>query len=348
MLPEDVLLKAQAELLDYESTGMSIMEMSHRSAYFDEVIESAKMRLRRLMSIPSTHEVMFLHGGATTQFYALAEQFNSSGVAAYINTGQWSSKAIKAASTYGGGVDVIGTTEDENFCRAPTQDELTQQTDGYNYVHYTPNETIGGVRFPYVPDVSSPLVADFSSSILSEYIDVSKFDFIYAGAQKNIGPAGIVVVIASKAFLTRSKKAKNPIFDYCAQVKGDSRVNTPSTYSIYLANLVFEWLESQGGVAHISMLNQQKAKILYSLIDSSDYYHSPIDRDSRSWMNVPFQLHDNNLNKKFLEEADAARLYNLAGHRSVGGMRASIYNAMPLDGVIALTEFMTEFARQNG
>jgi len=346
MLPTEVLRKAQQELLDYQGTGTSIMEMSHRSSWFDEVISNAKASLRRLMHIPQTHEILFMHGGATSQFYSIPEQFLNGGKAAYIDTGQWSAKAIEAAQRYGE-IDVLASTAKSGYTAVPAAQEINGAS-GYAYLHYTPNETIGGLAFDYVPEVDVPLVADFSSSILSAHIDVSKFDFIYAGAQKNIGPAGVVLVIASKEFLATAKAPLNKVFDYQAQVAGDSRVNTPPTYPIYLSGLVFEWLEQQGGVAALHQHNIKKANLLYGFIDQSNLFSNPITEQNRSLMNVPFLLKDTALEAQFLTLAQEAGLYNLAGHRSVGGMRASIYNAMPIEGVQALVDFMQHFERQYG
>jgi len=346
MLPTEVLRKAQQELLDYQGTGTSIMEMSHRSPWFDEVIFNAKASLRRLMQIPQSHEILFMHGGATSQFYSIPEQFLCGKNAAYLDTGQWSAKAIDAAKRYGN-VDVLASTADSGYRSVPLAAELKGSND-YAYLHYTPNETIGGLRFDYVPETDAPLIADYSSSILSEHIDVSKYDFIYAGAQKNIGPSGVVLVIASKDFLARAKAPLNNVFDYQAQLAGDSRVNTPPTYPIYLAGLVFDWLEQKGGVNALYGQNVKKAELLYGFIDDSDLFSNPITKANRSLMNVPFLLKDQSLEAQFLTLAQEAGLYNLAGHRSVGGMRASIYNAMPIDGVQALVEFMGQFERQYG
>lgn len=344
-LPTSVLEKASSEMLDFKESGMSIMEVTHRGELFGEVLQSAKQRLKALMGIPDTHDVFFMQGGATAQFSLIPSHFLKN-KAAYITTGQWSQKAIKTAKAFGI-ADEVYTSIDSNFCHAPDVADIAS-LDSYDYLHYTPNETIGGVRFPYVPEVNAPLVADFSSSILSETIDVSKFDFIYAGAQKNIGPAGIVVVIARRSFIDSAIPQQTSVFEYSSVRDADSMLNTPPTYSIYLANLVFEWLLDQGGVKAIQRQNERKAELLYKAIDESEFYSNPVQIKNRSLMNVPFVLRDSALDSKFLEEAERARLCNLAGHRSVGGMRASIYNAMPEEGVLALIDFMHEFAIKHG
>jgi phosphoserine aminotransferase len=344
-LPTSVLEKASAEMLDFKGSGMSIMEVTHRGDLFGEVLQSSKARLKALMNIPDTHDVFFMQGGATAQFSLIPSHFLKN-KAAYITTGQWSQKAIQTARAFGVAEEVYSSA-DSRFCHAPEADDIAP-LDSFDYLHYTPNETIGGVRFPYVPEVNVPLVADFSSSILSETIDVSKFDFIYAGAQKNIGPAGIVVVIARRSFIDNALPQQTAVFEYSSVRDADSMLNTPPTYSIYLANLVFEWLLDQGGVEAIQRQNARKAELLYSAIDESGFYSNPVERKNRSLMNVPFVLRDSSLDAKFLEEAERARLCNLAGHRSVGGMRASIYNAMPEEGVLALIDFMHEFAKKHG
>jgi len=344
-LPTSVLEKASAEMLDYKGSGMSIMEVTHRGELFGEVLQSAKQRLRRLMAIPDTHDIFFMQGGATAQFSLIPAHFLRS-KAAYITTGQWSLKALKHARLYGEAVEVYSSVQ-THFDRAPRGREL-EITGSYDYLHFTPNETIGGVRFTELPNVDAPLVADFSSSILSETIDTSKYDFIYAGAQKNIGPAGIVVIVARKSFIESGQKQVASVFDFRAVRDADSMLNTPPTYSIYLASLVFEWLENLGGVEAVQLANQAKAELLYSVIDELDFFSNPVQPVCRSLMNVPFVLKDASLDALFLEQAEQAGLHNLAGHRSVGGMRASIYNAMPKEGVDALVEFMRDFAKRYG
>ncbi len=309
-LPTAVLERAGAELADWHGKGMSIMEMSHRSKEFVGVAEKAEQDLRDLMLIPDNYKVLFMQGGASSQFAMVPMNLlRGKNTADYINTGQWSTKAPDAA-----------------------------------YVHYTPNETIGGVEFDYIPDTGDvPLVADYSSSILSEKIDVSKFGLIYAGAQKNIGPAGLCVVIVREDLLGDVIAGTPTMFDYKVAADNASMYNTPPTYSWYLAGLVFEWLKEQGGVEVMAEINRRKAEKLYRFIDTNDFY-----ANNRSRMNVPFTLADDALDKVFLEESEQAGLMNLAGHRSVGGMRASIYNAVPEEGVDALIAFMADFAKRHG
>ncbi|WP_366140304.1 3-phosphoserine/phosphohydroxythreonine transaminase [uncultured Umboniibacter sp.] len=345
-LPTAVLEQAQAELLDYQSSGVSIMEVSHRGDLFMSVLASAKARLRRLMKLPESHDILFMQGGATAQFSLIPSHFLH-GVGAYVNSGQWSIKAIEAAKRFGD-VQVLASSEEANFSYMPPQASWDKLSANADYLHYTPNETIGGVRSPFIPQVDVPLIADFSSSILSETIDASKFDFIYAGAQKNIGPAGVVVVIVKRELLKTAREQASPVFDYSKMLSADSMVNTPPTYSIYLADLVFKWLEEQGGVSAMEAINNQKAASLYDCIDNSGFYRNPVALSDRSKMNVPFILADDRLDATFLAESEAAGLKSLAGHRSVGGMRASLYNAMPLSGVNALTEFMRDFERRYG
>ncbi|MEC7545516.1 MAG: 3-phosphoserine/phosphohydroxythreonine transaminase [Pseudomonadota bacterium] len=347
-LPTAVLERAGGELADWHGTGMSIMEMSHRSKEFVSVAEKAEQDLRDLMSIPDNYKVLFMQGGASSQFTMIPMNLLRGGSKAdYINTGQWSSKAIKEAKRFCE-VNVAASTEGNNFTSAPSQAELNLSPDAA-YVHYTPNETIGGVEFDYVPDTGGvPLVADYSSSILSEAIDVSKFGLIYAGAQKNIGPAGLCVVIVREDLLGNTIAGTPTMFDYKVAADNGSMYNTPPTYSWYLAGLVFEWLKEQGGVEAMAELNRRKAEKLYGFIDTNDFYANPVAKNNRSRMNVPFTLADAALDKTFLAESEQAGLMNLAGHRSVGGMRASIYNAVPEDGVDALIAFMADFAKRHG
>lgn len=348
MMPEPVITKAQQELPDWRGTGMSVMELSHRSKEFVGVVEQAEARLRRLLGVPDDFAVLFMPGGATLQFSCVPMNLISHGrVAEFLDTGAWSSKAIKEAGRYGE-TRVLASTEQEHYRRAVRADEFKVGADAA-YLHYTPNETIGGVEFDYVPETGAvPLVADMSSNILSKRIDVNRFDLIYAGAQKNIGPAGITLVIVRKSLLGRALPATPSLLDYQAQAEHGSMVNTPPTFAIYLANLVFEWLEREGGVLAMEDVNAKKAALLYQTIDDSDFYHNPIEPEHRSRMNVPFILARDTLNNLFLEEADEAGLYNLQGHRSVGGLRASIYNAMPLAGVQALADFMRDFEQRHG
>lgn len=347
-LPQAVLEQAQQELLDWRGHGLSIMEMSHRSPEFVSVAEKAELDLRDLMSIPDNYKVLFMQGGATSQFSMIPMNLlRGKTTADYINTGDWSKKAIKEASRYCE-VNIAATTEADNFTSVPTQAELKLNPDAA-YVHYTPNETIRGLEFDYIPETGDvPLVADMSSTILSRPVDVSRFGMIYAGAQKNIGPAGLTVVIIRDDLLGETLPGTPALYDYKVTADAGSMHNTPPTYGWYLAGLVFQWLKDQGGVDAITEVNRRKAEKLYSAIDNCDFYSNPVAHNARSWMNVPFILANADLDKQFLQEAEAAGLLNLPGHRSVGGMRASIYNAVPEDGVDALIEFMLAFARQHG
>lgn len=342
-LPEEVLKQAQEEMLDWHGHGLSIMEMSHRSKEYVSVAEQAEQDLRDLMQIPDNYKVLFLQGGATTQFSMIPlNLLRDKKTADYINTGVWSKKAIAEAKRYCE-VNIAATTEHNNFTSAPSQDELKLNPEAA-YVHYTPNETIGGVEFDYIPETGDvPLVADMSSSILSRSIDVSRFGLIYAGAQKNIGPAGLTVVIVRDDLIGQMLPSAPTMFDYSIHAAADSMNNTPPTFGWYLAGLIFQWLKRQGGVEGMQMINQRKAEKLYAAIDRSAFYANPVAVANRSWMNVPFTLADANLDKRFIEEADQAGLLNLKGHRSVGGMRASIYNAVPESAVDALIAFMAEF-----
>ena len=330
---------------EYQGTGTSVMEMSHRSAAFMGIIEAAESSLRKLMAIPDDYAVLFLQGGASSQFAMVPlNLMTGSGKADYINTGAWSKKAIAEAKRYCS-VNVAASSEVTKFTTVPLQD--TWKLDpAAAYVHYTPNETIGGVEFDWIPDTGGvPLVADMSSTILSRPVDVSRFGLIYAGAQKNIGPAGLTVVIVRKDLLGETLAGTPSMFDYQKHADNGSMLNTPPTYSWYLAGLVFQWLKDQGGVETMAVINQRKAEVLYEAIDTSDFYHCPVDVACRSRMNVPFTLSDAALDADFLAGAKAAGLLSLKGHRSVGGMRASIYNAMPEAGVATLVDFMKEFER---
>lgn len=342
-LPEDVLKVAQQEMLDWHGSGASIMEMSHRSPEFTQVAKQSIADLKALLSIPDNYRVLFMQGGATAQFSLLPLNLaQPSDVVDFIITGVWSQKALKEAQRYTN-VHVAASTEDQKFYTCPKQADLSLSPNAA-YVHYTPNETIGGVEFDYIPDTGNvPLVADMSSTILSRPIDVSRFGVIYAGAQKNIGPAGLTLVIIREDLLGRAQKATPSVFDFSNIAKADSVLNTPPTYSWYLASLVFTWLKQKGGVNAFAELNHRKAQKLYKAIDDSQLYVNPIHRSARSWMNIPFILQNEDLNERFLVEAKQQGLINLEGHRSVGGMRASLYNALPEEGVDALIQFMTEF-----
>ncbi len=343
-LPTDVLTQAKNELLNWQEKGLSIMEMSHRSPEFVSVAQKAEQDLRDLMAIPDNYKVLFMQGGASSQFSMIPMNLlRGKTTADYINTGQWSKKAIAEAKRYCD-VNVAATTEGNNFTSAPSQGELKLNPEAA-YVHYTPNETIGGVQFDYIPETNGvPLVADYSSAILSEEIDVSKFGMIYAGAQKNIGPAGLCIVIIREDLLGQTLEATPTMFDYKVAADNDSMYNTPPSYGWYLAGLVFAWLKAQGGVKAIAEINRRKAQKLYAFIDANPFYANPVAINNRSIMNVPFTLASADYDKAFLAAADKAGLLNLAGHRSVGGMRASIYNAVGEDAVDALIAFMDEFA----
>jgi len=347
-LPLEVLEQAKNELLDWQGSGMSVMEVSHRSKAFVAVVERAESDLRELMGISARYKVLFLQGGATGQFTAIPQNLSASeSVVDYINTGTWSKKAIVEAKRFCK-VNVLADEAASNYSTAPLASSL-KPTPGAAYLHYTPNETIGGVEFPYVPDSGgAPLVADMSSTILSRPIDVSRFGLIYAGAQKNIGPSGLVVVIVREDLIGKARTGTPPIWDYAAMAKEGSMLNTPPTFAIYIAGLVFVWLKRQGGIGVIGERNRVKAEKLYAAIDGSGFYRSPVARECRSWMNVPFAVPNPDLEKVFCAEAVKAGLANLEGHRSVGGMRASIYNAMPVEGVDALIAFMGEFQRRHG
>ena len=347
MLPESVLKQAQQEMLDWHGTGMSVMEMSHRGKEYMSIAEKAKQDFIDVMSIPDTHDVLFLQGGASSQFAMVPlNLLGDKKTADYTNTGAWSKKAIAEAKRFCD-VNVVTSSEEQNFSTVAAQKSWDCSTDAA-YLHYTPNETIGGVEFPFVPDVNIPLVADMSSNIMSRPIDVSKFAVIYAGAQKNIGPAGLTMVIVQKDLIGKASNQAPSMFDYAVHAKSDSMNNTPPTYAWYLAGLVFAWVKEQGGLTKIAEINERKASKLYAAIDASSFYANPVDVPCRSWMNVPFTLADAELDAKFIEEAKAQNLTTLKGHRSVGGMRASIYNAMPEAGVDALVSFMQDFEKRNG
>ena len=326
---------------------MSVMEMSHRSKDFIAVAREAESDLRALLEIPANYRVLFLQGGASGQFAAIPMNLaKSDSHADYVNTGAWSSKAIAEARRYCE-VNVIADEAASNYSTAPPREAL-RSSPGASYLHYTPNETIGGVEFPYVPETGAvPLVADMSSTILSRPIDVAKFGLIYAGAQKNIGPAGLCVVIVREDLIGQARSGTPAVWDYKAMADDGSMLNTPPTFAWYFAGLVFKWLRGQGGLAAMAERNRAKAEKLYRAIDTSDYYANPVAKDCRSWMNVPFTTSDNELDRLFVSQAAGAGLANLEGHRSVGGMRASIYNAMPAAGVDALIDFMQDFQRRH-
>lgn len=348
MLPQEVLERAREEMLDWQGTGMSVMEMSHRGKEFMSIAEQAAADLRELMAVPEDYEILFLQGGASSQFAMVPMNLlRGKTTADYVNTGAWSKKAIAEAKKFCN-VNLAATTESDGFSSAPTQSELQLGSDAA-YVHYTPNETIGGVEFDYIPETGDvPLVADMSSTILSRPIDVSKYGVIYAGAQKNIGPAGLTVVIVRKDLIGQTIDRTPAMFDYQVHAEAGSMANTPPTYAWYLAGLVFAWLKEKGGLEGMAEINKRKADKLYQAIDNSGFYANPVKPENRSWMNVPFTLANADLDKTFLEEAAGQGLTTLKGHRSVGGMRASIYNAMPEAGVDALVEFMADFEKRHG
>ena len=346
MLPLPVLEKAASELVCYGECGMSVMEMSHRSADYEAIIQKAEADLRTLMQIPENYKVLFLQGGASTQFAAVPLNLMKNGHADYILSGQFSTKAYKEGQKYGD-CAVAASSKDVNFIRVPMTTRESFRPDA-DYVHICFNNTIYGTKFPYIPDTGDiPLVADMSSCICSEPVDVSKFGVIYAGAQKNIAPAGVTIVIVREDLLGHARPDTPAMFDYNLMAENGSMYNTPPCWCIYMARLVFDWILSIGGLDAMKERNQKKAAILYDYLDSQDYYFAPVERESRSMMNVTFVTGDPDLDKKFASEAAKQGLKNLKGHRSVGGMRASIYNAMPIEGVEKLVSFMKVFAKEN-
>lgn len=347
MLAPDVLAQAQRELTDWRGTGVSVMEVSHRGGDFMAMAEEAEHDLRALLDIPERYRVLFLQGGATQHFAQLAMNLAAPGDSAdYVVTGHWSQKAVREAGPYVK-TRVAGSSEDDAFRRLPANIDVDPDA---SYLHYTPNETIHGVQFHDTPEAGDvPLVADMSSDILSGPLDVSRFGLIYAGAQKNIGPSGLVVLIIRDDLLRRPGRPMADIFRYARHAERDSMLNTPNTWGWYLAGLTFKWLLAQGGLTAMGARNAAKAEALYAAIDGSGgFYRNTVDPSARSRMNVPFQLHDEALDAIFLDESARAGLMALKGHRAVGGMRASIYNAMPIEGVRALVDFMGDFARRHG
>ena len=348
MLPIDVLNKAAAELVCYGESGMSVMEMSHRSPDYEAIINDAEAMLRQLMNIPDNYKVLFLQGGASTQFAAVPlNLIKRTGKADYAVSGQFSGKAFKEAQKLGYDVKCIATTKDDNFDHVPviTKDMIREDA---AYLHICFNNTIYGTKYPYIPETGDiPLVADLSSCIISEPVDVSKFGVIYAGAQKNMAPAGLTLVIVRDDLLDYAEEKMPTMLEWKTMAENGSMYNTPPCYTIYMAKLVYEWILSIGGLDAMKKMNETKAAILYDYLDSQDYYVAPVKKESRSMMNVTFVTGDADLDKKFASEAAKAGLKNLKGHRSVGGMRASIYNAMPKEGVEALVAFMKKFAEEN-
>ena len=347
MLPAAVLEKAQQEMLDWRDSGMSVMEMSHRGPEYTSIAKQAEADLRELMAIPDDYAVLFLQGGASSQFSMIPMNLlRGKTKADYFNTGAWSKKAISEAKKF---CDVnIVTDSSDNNCTTIADKSTWQFSENAAYVHYTVNETIHGLEFDDIPDTGDiPLVADLSSTILSRPIDVSRFGLIYAGAQKNIGPAGLCIVIVKRDLLGHTLDKTPTMFDYQVHADNGSMYNTPATYSWYLSGLVFDWVKQQGGLAAMAETNDRKQRKLYDAIDNSQLYQNPVDAKYRSWMNVPFTLTDSSLETQFLMESKAAGLLTLKGHKTVGGMRASIYNAMPESGVDALIAFMSEFEKQH-
>jgi len=344
-LPLEVLQQAQAELVNWHGCGMSVMEMSHRGKEYMSIQADAEADLRELMGIPANYKVLFLQGGASMQFAMVPMNlFRGKASADYLNTGEWSKKAIKEAKKYGA-VNVVASSEDKNFTYAPAQSEWKLDPNAA-YVHITQNETIGGVELFWTPETGNvPLVSDMSSDILSRPFDVSKFGLIYAGAQKNIGPAGLTIVIVRDDLLGQTVPGTPTMMDYAIHAENDSMYNTPPTYGIYIAGLVFKMLKAKGGIAAMEKLNRAKAKIIYDVLDASSFFNSPVAKENRSLMNIPFTLKDAALDDEFLKGAKERGMIQLKGHRSVGGMRASIYNALPIEGVQTLADYMKEFER---
>lgn len=359
-LPEEVLNECAAEMLDYKGTGQSVMEMSHRSKAFEPIIQDAEAMVRKLMNVPENYKVLFLQGGGSTQFAMVAENLGiHSGKAAYIETGVWAKKAAAEAKHLGVDVDIIASSKDKGYSYIPRVEKVEGD---YDYVYICFNNTIMGTHYEYIPETGDiPLVADISSCVLSEPLDISKFGMVFAGAQKNLAPAGVTLVIIREDLITDSPRAGTPtMLTYKTHADADSMYNTPPCYTIYVLGKVLHWIEKNGGAEGMLKRNKEKADYLYNFIDSSDFYHATAQVGSRSLMNVPFLTKystgatdeaslakEKEINDKFVKEAAAAGLVNLKGHRLVGGMRASIYNAMSLDGVKALVEFMKKFAAEN-
>ena len=340
MLPAEVLARAGDEMLDWRGSGMSVMEMSHRGPEFISIAAEAEADLRSLAAIPQSYKVLFLQGGATLQFAQVPMNLlRGKGKADYVLTGEWSKKAIKEAKNYCD-VAIAASSEDRNFTYAPKQWKVRPDA---AYVHYCSNETIGGVEFNEIPTVEIPLVADASSHFLSRPLEVAKHGLIYAGAQKNAGPAGLTFVIVREDLIGAAAKGTPTVMDYKLQADADSMLNTPAAYAMYIAGLVFKWIKQQGGLAALEQKNIEKAKLLYDFLDSSRFFRNPVAKEDRSRMNVPFTLKDAALDGAFLKGAEERGMVQLKGHRSVGGMRASIYNAMPVEGVQRLVEYMRDF-----
>ena len=347
VLPEDVLLQAQKEMLNYDNTGMSVMEMSHRSKPFEKILNEAISDLKEIMNIPDNYKVIFVQGGASLQFAAVPLNLMKNKKADYILTGQFSTKAYKEAQLFGD-VKILASSKEDNFTYIPDCNDLDVRED-IDYVYICENNTIYGTKFPVLPNTKGkPLVSDQSSCFLSEPIDVSKYGVIYAGVQKNVGPAGLVVMIIREDLIRDDLEFVVPtMLKWKTQVDNNSLYNTPNSYSIYICGKVFKWIKENGGLVAMKKRNVEKAQIVYDYLDINDFYVAPAKKDSRSIMNVTFKTKDPALDEKFVEEAKKNNIVNIKGHRSVGGMRASIYNAMPKEGVIALVEFMKKFAEEN-
>ena len=348
VLPQEVLARAGDEMLDWQGSGMSVMEMSHRGPQFMGIAAQTEKDLRELLSIPTNYKVLFLSGGATLQFAAVPlNLLRGKAKADFVVTGEWSRKALMEAGAYCE-THVAASSEDRTFTYAPPQEDWKVRADAA-YVHYCSNETIGGVEFHWIPDVGDvPLVADASSHILSAPLDVTRFGLIYAGAQKNIGPAGLTIVIVREDLIGQPKKGTPSVLDYKLQAEAGSMLNTPTTYGIYIAGLVFKWLKQLGGLAEMEKRNVAKARLIYDVIDADSFYRSPVAKEDRSRMNIPFRLADDMLEAAFLKGAEERGMIQLKGHRLLGGVRASIYNAMPVEGVRALADYMREFKKRQG
>jgi phosphoserine aminotransferase len=347
-LPEPVLQRAAEEMLDWHGSGMSVMEMSHRGPEFISIHAEAEALLRELLAVPPGYKVLFLQGGAIAENAIVPMNLLRGKTGAdYVDTGEWSKKSIKEARKYCT-VNLAASSADAGYTRIPAR-ETWKLDPAAAYVHICANETIGGVEYHWTPDVGDvPLVADMSSNLLSKPVDVARYGLIYGGAQKNIGPAGVTIVIVRDALLGRALPITPSAFDYAQQAEADSMLNTPPTYAIYIAGLVFRWIREQGGLAAVEARNRAKAALLYDYLDATPFYSSPVAPQDRSRMNVPFKLRDERFDKAFLQGAEERRMLQLKGHRSVGGMRASIYNAMPIEGVQALVDYMKEFAARHG
>ncbi len=347
MLPEEVLRKASSELVDYGNSGMSVMEMSHRSKEFQEIIDSAEALIRELMDIPDNYHVLFLQGGASSQFAMVPlNLFRKSKKADFVHTGNWTKKAISEAKRYGE-INILASSEDKTFCYIPELDSKNFNPEA-DYFYICSNNTIYGTRYTTLPETGNvPLVADMSSNILSEVMDIKKFGIMFAGAQKNIGPAGLTIAVIRDDLVGHAADFTPTMFNYSTHVENKSMFNTPPTYSVYMAKLVFEWLKDLGGVPAMQKINEEKAGLLYDFLDNSSLYKATVVKEDRSLMNVPFVTGSEELDAKFVKEAAQEGLVTLKGHRSVGGMRASIYNAMPIEGVKKLVDFMKRFESEN-